>query len=464
MSNMFACGINAGTIDSNCTYVKDGKQVNLLIDNWSKSFYSIVCFKTNENILVGEIAINFMKKLYNTTVYGMKRLIGKKINDPGVIDDRSHLPFGIDGDEDENVVINITIDGKTTKYSPERIISFILNKMSESIEKNIKIKKEQMKNTVIAVPSCFNEIQRRKMIEAFRFSNFNVIQVINETTSAALVYRNNYIKDNTKKTILVYDFGGGKLECSIIEVGMDKIKVLASEADDHLGGEDLTNNLVTYFINKIKDDSGFDISDNVKLIVNLKKACNKAKEELSSNVEGYIDCDFLDENGIENVMTVNKFIEINKDIFNKTMEIVRNTLYKSRISKDSIDEIVLVGGSSKIPHIQELLKKEFPIVTINNMFNNNETVSLGCSILSNDLCNGTKIPYFIDENNNNFISTPVIYEGPDKPSPHPSNPEPYPDIPNPIVMKKMKELKKYEEESEEYDNDYSDEEVDFYMK
>ena len=373
----YAIGIDLGTTYS-CVGVYRNNTVEIIPNELSERTTPSVVSFTEYQRLIGNPAKSQITKNYKNTIYDAKRLIGRNFNDENVQKDIKLYPFKVDKDNKNKPIIEVEYEKKIQKFYPEQISSMILEKLKGDAEKYLE---GEVKDAVITVPAYFNNEQRQATIDAGRIAGLNVIKIINEPTAAAIAYGLNINSDNKKK-ICVFDLGGGTFDVTIMEINNKNFVVKATGGNSHLGGQDFDNELVKFCIEKFKEENGIDISNDQKALRRLKVACEKVKIELSSLNDSIIDIDSLS-NGINFNIVINRsdFEFICKPYFEKCMRILRNTINKSPYSKNLIEDIILVGGSTRIPKIQSMLKEFFDdkkqlLKTINA----DEAVAYGASI------------------------------------------------------------------------------------
>lgn len=316
-----------------------------------------------------------MTSNYKNTVYDCKRLIGRKVSDPEIQQDMTAWPFQVLSDPDGNPVITIenSSSGKTS-FTPEEISAMILHYLKVQAENFLG---KSINDAVITVPAYFNDAQRKATEKAAHIAGFNVLRILDEPTAAALAY--NFEQSDTTKRILVYDLGGGTFDVSILEVGKQKVNVLASDGDNHLGGEDFNNKLIDFLFFKYKQDKGVDISTDRLWRSRMHNAVEACKVELSVTSSSLIEFENSD---FTYSVSRFRFENLNKDLFNRTIQVLENALAKANLTKEMIDGIVLVGGSTRIPRIQQLLHNYFPSSKVCKSVNPDEAVAMGGAIMA----------------------------------------------------------------------------------
>lgn len=373
-------GIDLGTTYSCVGVFKNGGVEIIVNELGSRITPSVVAF-TDEERLVGEAAKNEGPINPERTIYDVKRLIGRRFEDKEVQHDAKYLPFKI-VNKDGKPYIRTKFQGEDKTFSPEEISSMILQKMKTIAESHLGF---EVKNAVVTVPAYFSDSQRQATKDAGAISGLNVMRIINEPTAAAMAY--GLDKKGKESTILVYDLGGGTFDVSILSIEDGVFEVLSTSGDTHLGGEDFDQRVLEYFMKLIKKKYNKDISTDKRAIQKLKREVEKAKRALSATHEYKIEIDGLaDGVNFEEVLTRAKFEELNMDLFKKTIQPVQIALDDASKKKTDIDEVVLVGGSTRIPKIQELIKEFFNGKEPNRYINPDEAVAYGAAIQGAVLC------------------------------------------------------------------------------
>ena len=375
-------GIDLGTTYSSISIWKNGK-VEIIPNSFGKfSTPSIVAFTKNERI-VGEAAKNQIIRNYLNTVYDSKRLIGRRYSDKVVQEDKKLWPFKVVNDGKDKPIIEVEYLGKKETFFPEQISAMILQQLKKDAEYYLG---KKINNAVITVPAYFNDSQRQSTIDAAKIAKINVLRTINEPTAAAINFgiENNC---NEKKNICILDFGGGTFDITIIEINNKKFKVIATGGDSHLGGQDFDNELVKICIDYFKKNNKIDISNNLKAIRRLKIKCEEIKIQLSNVIETSIEIDGLSE-GEDFFMNITRidFEAKCKDLFDRFICTINETLKESKLDKKDLNEIVLVGGTTRIPKIQQLIKDIFPLINkLNFTINQDYSVAMGAAIIGERL-------------------------------------------------------------------------------
>jgi len=346
-------GIDLGTTYSCVGVQKDGKVHIIANDQGNRITPSWVSF-TDEDRLIGDSAKNAYPSNPSNTVFDAKRLIGRKVDDPDVLRDMKHWPFHV-SKKNGKPAISVNYKGEPRDFTAEEISAMILGKMKEIAEAYLGHK---VTHAVVTVPAYFNDAQRQATKDAGTIAGLQVLRIINEPTAAAIAYGLN--KKGGESQIIVYDLGGGTFDVSLLSIDDGVFEVLATAGDTHLGGEDFDNRVMDHFIKVYKKKSGTDVSNNPRAIGKLKREVEKAKRTLSSQQSTRIEIEsFEGGNDFSETLTRAKFEELNMDLFRKTMKPVEQVLKDANVKKENIDEIVLVGGSTRIPKVQQLLKEFF---------------------------------------------------------------------------------------------------------
>ncbi len=373
----YAIGIDLGTTYSCAGVWRNGK-VEIIPNLLGKrTTPSIVSFSNNK-ILIGNQAKSQTTRNHENTIYEIKRLIGRKFSDKTVEEDMKLWPFIIEKDENNNPQIIVNYKGEKRKYYPKEISAMILKQLKEDAEQFLQ---QEIKDVVITVPANFNNTQRYETKEAAEIAGLNVIQIINEPTAAAIAYGFEQPLQN-KKNICVFDFGGGTFDVTILEINNNEFNIKAIGGDSHLGGTDIDNLLVKHCINEFKEENGMDITLNKKALRRLKVECEKVKIDLSQLTETLFDIDSLaEQEDLNYTISQNIFNQICENLFERCIQTLKVTLNNSGLKKNEIDGVILVGGSSRIPKIQEMLIDFFGDKNkIFKTINADEAVAYGASI------------------------------------------------------------------------------------
>lgn len=373
---MPAIGIDLGTTYS-CVGVWQHGNVDIIAnDQGNRTTPSYVAFTDTER-LIGDAAKNQVALNPSNTIFDAKRLIGRKFDDPKIQQDLKHWPFKVINDSGKPK-IQVTYKGQTKRFAPEEISSMVLTKMKEIAETYLGT---SIKKAVITVPAYFNDSQRQATKDAGAIAGLNVLRIINEPTAAALAYG---LDKNLKgeRNVLIFDLGGGTFDVSILTIDEGSLfEVKATAGDTHLGGEDFDSRLVNFLANEFKRKHKKDLCNNPKSLRRLRTAAERAKRTLSSSTEANIEIDALYE-GIDFFSRISRarFEELNGDLFSSTLDPVEKALKDAKLDKSSIHDIVLVGGSTRIPKIQSLLQNYFNGKKLNLSINPDEAVAYGAAI------------------------------------------------------------------------------------
>ncbi|XP_050675593.1 major heat shock 70 kDa protein Ba-like [Leptidea sinapis] len=373
---MPAIGIDLGTTYS-CVGVWQHGNVEIIAnDQGNRTTPSYVAFTDTER-LIGDAAKNQVALNPSNTVFDAKRLIGRKFDDPVVQQDMKHWPFKVISDCGKPK-IQVEFKGEVKKFAPEEISSMVLTKMRETAEAYLG---SSVKDAVITVPAYFNDSQRQATKDAGAIAGLNVLRIINEPTAAALAYGlDKHLKG--ERNVLIFDLGGGTFDVSILTIDEGSLfEVKATAGDTHLGGEDFDNRLVNHLAEEFKRKYKKDLRGNPRALRRLRTAAERAKRTLSSSTEATIEIDALYE-GIDYYTRVSRarFEELNADLFRGTLEPVEKALRDAKLDKNSINDVVLVGGSTRIPKIQSMLQNLFCGKKLNLSINPDEAVAYGAAV------------------------------------------------------------------------------------
>ncbi|KAH9876557.1 hypothetical protein J1614_003688 [Plenodomus biglobosus] len=347
-------GIDLGTTYSCVGIMKNGKVEIITNDQGNRITPSWVAF-TDDERLVGDAAKNQFASNPHRTIFDIKRLIGQKFKDKSVQSDIKHFPFKVINKNGQPHV-SVEVHGKETTFTPEEISAMVLGKMKEVAESYLG---EPVKNAVVTVPAYFNDAQRAATKDAGTIAGLNVLRVVNEPTAAALAYGLDKT-DEKERQVLVYDLGGGTFDVSILAIEEGVFEVQSTAGDTHLGGEDFDNRVINHFVKKYNKENDVDITKDAKTMGKLKREVEKAKRTLSSQKTTKIEIEsFHKGKDFSETLTRAKFEELNNDLFKKTLKPVEQVLKDAKLKKSDIDDIVLVGGSTRIPKVQAMLEEFF---------------------------------------------------------------------------------------------------------
>merc|ERR1712233_229765 len=303
--------------------------------------------------MIGDPAKNQVAINPTNTIFDAKRLIGRKFDDSTVQSDMKHWPFTV-VDEGSRPKLEVEYKNETKRFTPEEVSSMVLTKMKETAEAYLGT---EVKDAVVTVPAYFNDSQRQATKDAGVIAGLNVLRIINEPTAAAIAYGLDKKKGSAECNVLIFDLGGGTFDVSILTIEEGIFEVRSTAGDTHLGGEDFDNRLVNHFTQEFKRKYKKDISGNPRALRRLRTSCERAKRTLSASSQTSIEIDSLYE-GVDfySSITRARFEELNMDLFRRCMEPVEKCLRDAKMDKSSVHEVVLVGGSTRIPKVQQLLQ------------------------------------------------------------------------------------------------------------
>tara|TARA_B100000405_G_scaffold186753_1_gene130727 strand:- start:2767 stop:4632 length:1866 start_codon:yes stop_codon:yes gene_type:complete len=371
-----AIGIDLGTTYS-CVGVWQNDRVEIIAnDQGNRTTPSYVAFTDSER-LIGDAAKNQTAMNPKNTVFDAKRLIGRKFSDSKVQEDIKSWPFKVVSGMSDKPSIEVDFKGETKRFEPEEISSMVLTKMKEIAEMYIGT---DVKDAVVTVPAYFNDSQRQATKDAAAIAGLNCLRIINEPTAAAIAYGLDKNKDEDKN-VLIFDLGGGTFDVSLLNIEGGIFEVKATAGDTHLGGEDFDARLLQHLSQEFKRKHKKDISDNPRALRRLRTACERAKRTLSSTTQSAIEIDSLYE-GIDFYTSITRarFEELNADLFRKCMEPVEKVIKDAKMDKSMVQEVVLVGGSTRIPKIQQMLSDYFNGKELNKSINPDEAVAYGAAV------------------------------------------------------------------------------------
>lgn len=377
MAKKVAVGIDLGTTYSCVGVFQHGKVEIIANDQGNRTTPSYVAFTDTER-LIGDAAKNQVAINPSNTIFDAKRLIGRKFNEPSVQSDMKHWPFEVIS-QGEKPKIKVEYKNEQKTFTPEEISSMVLLKMKETAEAYLG---HDVNDAVITVPAYFNDSQRQATKDAGVISGMNVLRIINEPTAAAIAYGLDKKKNSGKEAnVLIFDLGGGTFDVSILTIEDGIFEVKSTAGDTHLGGEDFDNRMVDHFINEFKRKHKKDIRGNKRAVRRLRTACERAKRTLSASAQANIEIDSLFE-GIDFYTSITRarFEELCSDLFKGTLEPVEKAMRDAKMDKSSIHELVLVGGSTRIPKIQKLLQDFFNGKELNKSINPDEAVAYGAAV------------------------------------------------------------------------------------
>ena len=366
-------GIDLGTTNSCVSVYERGESKVIPNKEGKNTTPSIVAYTDKGEVLVGDPAKRQMVTNPEKTIYSIKRIMGLMCNEEKAEEAKKRLPYHV---VDRNGACAIEVDSKT--YTPQEISAKVLMKLKEDAESYLG---ESVTDAVITVPAYFNDSQRKATQEAGTIAGLNVLRIINEPTSAALAYG---LDKSESENIVVYDLGGGTFDVTVLETGDNVVEVLSTGGDAFLGGDDFDNRLIDWLVEEFKNDSGIDLKSDVMALQRLKEAAESAKKELSAATETEINLPFItaDASGPKHLVkkiTRAKFESMIEDLVEKTITKIKEVIGESGITKEEIKEIVMVGGSTRVPLVQEKVKAYFN-KDLNKSVNPDEVVAIGAAI------------------------------------------------------------------------------------
>lgn len=383
-------GIDLGTTNSAMAYY-DGKDAKIIPNKEGRNTTpSVVAFTDKGEVLVGEPAKRQAITNPERTIYSVKRIMGMMCNEKKAQEAKKHVQYKI---VDKNGACAVEVDGKV--YTPQEISAKILMKLKKDAEEFFG---EEVTDAVITVPAYFNDSQRKATQEAGKIAGLNVLRIINEPTAASLAYG---LDKKGEEKILVYDLGGGTFDVTVLEIGDGTFQVLATDGNAFLGGDDFDNRIVQWLIDEFKAETGIDLSNDKMALQRLKDAAETAKKELSTKEETEINLPFItaDQTGPKHLvkkLTRAKFESMIDDLLQETLKHIDTALNDSGLSKDEIDEIIMVGGSTRIPKVQQLVSDYFNGKKLNKSVNPDEVVALGAAIQAGVLSGDVKDVLLLD--------------------------------------------------------------------
>merc|ERR1711913_213713 len=376
MAKRVAVGIDLGTTYSCVGTFQHGKVEIIANDQGNRTTPSYVAFTDSER-LIGDAAKNQVAMNPTNTIFDAKRLIGRQYKDSAVQADMKHWPFKV-SKAGGKPRLEVEYKSEEKSFTPEEISAMVLVKMKETAESYLG---HEVKDAVVTVPAYFNDSQRQATKDAGVIAGLNIIRIINEPTAAAIAYGLDKKKNEKESNVLIFDLGGGTFDVSILNIEGGIFEVKSTAGDTHLGGEDFDNRLVDHFVTEFKRKHKKDISGNKRALRRLRTACERAKRTLSASAQANIEIDSLFE-GIDFYTSITRarFEELCSDLFKGTLEPVEKAMRDAKFDKSSINEIVLVGGSTRIPKIQKLLTDFFNGKELNKSINPDEAVAYGAAV------------------------------------------------------------------------------------
>ena len=380
-------GIDLGTTNSCVAVFHNGRVEVIANSQGNRTTPSVVAFDKDGDRLIGEGAVTQKRLDPENAIFNVKRFIGRAFDDPGIADDKKEYPCKIEG---KNNKIQFQLQKGSISLTPEETSAAILSKMKKTAEDYLS---EEVKDAVITVPAYFTDAQRQATKDAGTIAGLNVTRIINEPTAAALAFG---LQEKASKeddmNVLVYDLGGGTFDVSVLSMEEDIFQVKATHGDTHLGGEDINQELVKHFSREILHKNNVDIGNDKKALHRLSNACEQLKHNLSADnvTESTLALDsFLpDGSDFNSTLTRARFEHLCQPLLRTTLDCVDKVLEDAKLSKDDVTEIILVGGSTKIPKVQAMLKEFFNDKKLNKSVNPDEAVACGAAIqaaiLNND--------------------------------------------------------------------------------
>eukprot|EP01001_Neometanema_parovale_P010532 NODE_676_length_2190_cov_1416.612482_g646_i0.p1 GENE.NODE_676_length_2190_cov_1416.612482_g646_i0~~NODE_676_length_2190_cov_1416.612482_g646_i0.p1 ORF type:complete len:653 (-),score=249.19 NODE_676_length_2190_cov_1416.612482_g646_i0:159-2117(-) len=372
-----AIGIDLGTTYS-CVGVWQNERVEIIAnDQGNRTTPSYVAFTDSER-LIGDAAKNQVAMNPTNTVFDAKRLIGRRFSDSTVQSDCKHWPFKVTHKGDDKPIIQVQYKGEEKQFLPEEISSMILTKMKETAESYLG---KKVAKAVVTVPAYFNDSQRQATKDAGAIAGLDVLRIINEPTAAAIAYGLDKVGEQVERNVLIFDLGGGTFDVSLLTIDGGIFEVKATAGDTHLGGEDFDNRMVNHFVEEFKRKYKKDITSNNRSLRRLRTACERAKRALSSAAQTTVEIDSLYE-GIDFYTSITRarFEELNADLFRSCMSPVEKVMQDGKLDKSSVNEVVLVGGSTRIPKVQQLVSDFFNGKELNKSINPDEAVAYGAAV------------------------------------------------------------------------------------
>jgi len=370
-------GIDLGTTYS-CVGVFKGGRVEIIAnDQGNRITPSYVAFTAEGERLIGDAAKNQLTTNPTNTIFDAKRLIGRMWKDPAVQSDKKFFPFQVIDHKDKPSIKVQTGPEKTQTFTPEEVSAMVLSKMKKTAEEYLG---KDVTHAVVTVPAYFNDAQRQATKDAGIIAGLNVMRIINEPTAAAIAYGLDKDKEG-EKNILVFDLGGGTFDVSLLTIDSGVFEVVATNGDTHLGGEDFDQRVMDHFMKLYKKKTGKDVRKDNRAVQKLRREVEKAKRALSATHSARIEIEsFFDGEDFSETLTRAKFEELNNDLFRGTLKPVQKVMEDGEMKKNEIDEIVLVGGSTRIPKIQQLVKEFFNGKEPSKGINPDEAVAYGAAV------------------------------------------------------------------------------------
>lgn len=381
---MVAIGIDLGTTYSAVGIWQNGRVEIIANDQGNRTTPSYVSFTDTER-LVGDAAKNQATMNPTNTVYDAKRMIGRRFDDPIVQEDMRLWSYGVQNDGSNRPKVKVDYKGEEKLFYPEEISAMVLGKMKEIAESFLGT---PVTDAVVTVPAYFGDSQRQATKDAGAIAGLNILRIVNEPTAAAIAYGLDNISTK-EKHVLIFDLGGGTFDVTVLSIDEGIFEVLATGGNAHLGGEDIDNRLVEHFAAEFKRKYKKDIMTSPKALKRLKTACEKLKRTLSSSAQSTIELDSLyDGVDFSSSITRARLEELCAEYFRKCMDTVEKVMLDSKLAKSDIDDVVLVGGSSRIPKIQQMLSDFFNGKELNKSINPDEAIAYGAAVQAHILSGG----------------------------------------------------------------------------
>jgi len=369
-------GIDLGTTYSCVGVYKAGRVEIIANDQGNRITPSYVAFTTEGERLIGDSAKNQLTQNPTNTIFDAKRLIGRLYKDQAVQSDKKFFPFKVI-EKQTKPYVEVQVDGKAQSFSPEEISAMVLTKMKKTAEEYLG---KEVTHAVVTVPAYFNDAQRAATKDAGIIAGLTIMRIINEPTAAAIAYGLDKDKEG-EKNVLVFDLGGGTFDVSLLTIDSGVFEVLSTNGDTHLGGEDFDQRVMDHFMKLYKKKYGKDIRKDNRAVQKLRREVEKAKRALSATHSARIEIEsFYDGEDFSETLTRAKFEELNNDLFRGTLKPVQKVMEDGEMKKNEIDEIVLVGGSTRIPKIQQLVKEYFNGKEPSKGINPDEAVAYGAAV------------------------------------------------------------------------------------
>jgi len=375
INNGTVIGIDLGTTYSCVGVFKSGRVEIIANDQGNRITPSYVAFTEDGERLIGDAAKNQLTRNPKNTVFDAKRMIGRSWSDPALQKDREYFPFTTKSINGKPSVEVTTGEGVLKTFTPEEISAMVLTKMKETAEAYLGTK---VQNAVVTVPAYFNDAQRAATKDAGTIAGLNILRIINEPTAAAIAYG---LDKKGEKSVLVFDLGGGTFDVSLLMIENGVFEVVATNGDTHLGGEDFDQRVIAHFVKLYKKKTGKDLTTDQRAVQKLRREVEKAKRALSSQHQTRIEIEsILDGEDFAETLTRARFEELNMDLFKSTMIPVQKVMKDAQLDIKDIDEIVLVGGSTRIPKVQQLVKEFFNGKEPSKGINPDEAVAYGAAV------------------------------------------------------------------------------------